>query len=225
MIVAFTNTKGGVGKSTLAVHLAAWLIEQGKSVALLDCDKQRSSSGWIWQVEPKVTIAIVETPENCVSEARGLARTHEFVIGDGPAGLDDISRALLLVSDLAILPITPSLLDVRSVQLAMATLRYAQEINQGRPEGRLVLNKMRTRDTISRELRNDIAPVLGIEVARHVIRDLQPFRDAVQQESVVTRMRRREGAAEDIDALFCELFPEIAAERRDSSNRKETMNG
>jgi len=57
---------------------------------------------------------------------------------------------------------------------------YAQQINGGRPDGRLVLNKMRTRDTISRELRA-AAPGLGVGVAGTVIRDLQAYRDAAQR--------------------------------------------
>ncbi|QEG36260.1 MinD/ParA/CobQ/CobA-like protein [Bythopirellula goksoeyrii] len=47
MLIAFANSKGGVGKSTLAVHLAVLLFDLGKTVALLDTDKQRSSSTWI----------------------------------------------------------------------------------------------------------------------------------------------------------------------------------
>ena len=46
MIFAFTNSKGGVGKSTLSVHLAVWLKERSDSVALIDSDVQGSSSGW-----------------------------------------------------------------------------------------------------------------------------------------------------------------------------------
>ena len=45
MIYALTNSKGGVGKSTLSVHLAVWLKEQGARVALVDSDVQGSSSG------------------------------------------------------------------------------------------------------------------------------------------------------------------------------------
>ena len=46
MIIVVANSKGGVGKSTLAVHLAVWLHEQGHNVILADCDMQHSSSEW-----------------------------------------------------------------------------------------------------------------------------------------------------------------------------------
>ncbi len=102
MLVAFTNTKGGVGKSTLAVHLAVWLFDQGFQVAVLDCDKQRSSSQWVSEAEPQIAVRVADTPEIALKEARGLLRNHDFVIGDGPAGLDDLSRTLLVLADLAI---------------------------------------------------------------------------------------------------------------------------
>ena len=47
MIVALANAKGGVGKSTLAVHLAAWWKERAARVALVDADAQGSSSVWL----------------------------------------------------------------------------------------------------------------------------------------------------------------------------------
>ena len=206
MLVAFTNTKGGVGKSTLAVHLAVWLFDQGFRVAVLDCDKQRSSSQWILEAEPKIEVRVSTTPENTLSEARDLLKSHDFVVGDGPGGLDDLSRTLLILADLAVLPISPSILDVRSVSQATEILRYAQELNGGRPEGRLVLNKMRSRGRISREIM-DAAPSLGVKVARHFVRSLEAFVDAAQQGSVVTRLKTApKNAKDDIESLFSELL-------------------
>ena len=54
MIVTIANSKGGVGKSTLAVHLAAWLHEQGHRVVLADCDTQHSSSDWMHEAVPEI---------------------------------------------------------------------------------------------------------------------------------------------------------------------------
>ncbi len=211
MFIALVNEKGGVGKSTLAVHLATWLFDRGAKVALIDCDKQRSSSQWMAECEPGVTIAVIDTPEILASEAQGLRQSHDFVVGDGPAGLADISRTLLLLADLAVFPISPSILDLRSVAEATRVLKYALTINQGRPEGRLVLNRMRTRDTISRELRK-AAPSLGLAVGTSVIRDLQIYRDAAQQGTVVTRMGSRgQAAAQEMTQLFVELLTDKLA--------------
>jgi len=221
MRIVLANSKGGVGKSTIAVHLAVWLFDRGFKTALLDADKQRSSSQWIAEAEEGITVRVCDSAKTCLSEAKELARTHDFLVGDGPAGLDESSRTLLLLADLALLPISPSILDLRSVQQATEILNYAQQINEGRPEGRLVLNKMRTRDTISRELRA-AAPGLGVGVAGTVIRDLQAYRDAAQQGTVVTRMGRKAAqASEEITRLFSELVPQAVQSMTD----KEAANG
>ena len=220
MMIVCANSKGGVGKSTLATHLAVWLFDQGFQTALLDTDKQRSSSQWIAEVEPEISVRVADTPEVCLLNAQELITSHDFVVGDAPGGLEDLSRTLLILADLAVFPISPSILDVRSVAGATAVLRYAQGINGGKPDGRLVLNKMKTRDTISHELR-DNAPKLGLQVATNVIRDLQAYRDAAQQGTVVGRVGRKGAqAAADMDALFTELLGNTIAVKRQEGRQK-----
>lgn len=220
-MICLANTKGGVGKSTIAVHLAVWLFDQGFRTALLDGDKQRSSSEWVSEAEPRIMVRVCESPDSCLLEARDLAASNDFIVGDGPGGIDDVSRAMLLECDLALLPISPSILDLRSVQQATKILRYAQEVNRGRPDGRLILNKMRTRDTISRELAV-AAPGLGVGVPATVIRDLQAYRDAAQQGTTVTRMGRKAAQASDeIGRLFAELVPQAKRQL----NENEVANG
>lgn len=220
-MICLANTKGGVGKSTIAVHLAVWLFDQGFRTALLDGDKQRSSSEWVREAEPRITVRLCDDPDSCLLEAKDLAQAHDFIVGDGPGGIDDVSRSMLLKSDLALLPISPSILDLRSVQQATKILRYAQDVNQGRPDGRLILNKMRTRDTISRELQA-AAPGLGVSVPSTVIRDLQAYRDAAQQGTTVTRMGRKGAqASEEIRRLFAELVPQAVQKLTDT----EVVNG
>ena len=63
MIIVVANSKGGVGKSTLSVHLAAWLYEQGHRVTLADCDIQHSSSEWMQEVEPEMRTVRLESAD------------------------------------------------------------------------------------------------------------------------------------------------------------------
>ncbi len=151
--------------------------------------------------------------------------SHDLIVGDGPAGLDDVSRTLLILADLAILPLTPSILDLRSVQQATDVLKFAQGINGGKPDGRIVLNKMKTRDSISKEL-SAAAQTLGVKVASTVIRDLQAYRDAAGQATSVARLGKKgKSAADEVDALFRELLGSKLKELKSMSVRKEVANG
>ena len=62
MLIAFCNRKGGVGKSTLAVHVAVFLQDRGFNVGFLDADKQRSGSEWLSEAEPSINIATADDP-------------------------------------------------------------------------------------------------------------------------------------------------------------------
>src|SRR5438105_14597756 len=84
MIIVVANSKGGVGKSTLAVHLAAWLFEQGHSVILADCDMQHSSSDWSMEAMPDIRTVRLANPEEILDRLPQLALEADFVVADGP---------------------------------------------------------------------------------------------------------------------------------------------
>src|SRR4051795_11519165 len=95
MLVAFTNQKGGTGKSTLSVHLAVWLQEPGLSVALIDSDaEQESSSQWLSDMGSPLPVVKLFTAEDVFAWADALCRKHDVVVADGPAGMTPTTRAL-----------------------------------------------------------------------------------------------------------------------------------
>ena len=99
MIIVVANSKGGVGKSTISVHLAAWLHQQGHSVILADCDTQHSSSEWIAEAVPGVRSVRLDNPDKILDALPALAQEADYVIADGPGSNTETSRALLLRAD------------------------------------------------------------------------------------------------------------------------------
>src|SRR5882724_9275735 len=133
MIIAIANSKGGVGKSTLAVHVAAWLAKQGHRVTLADCDTQQSSSQWIREAAPQVKALCLRDPDDIINDLPLLAQETDYVVADGPGSLAETSRALLLVADAAIVPCKASMLEIRALDAATKVLRQAQNIRGGMP--------------------------------------------------------------------------------------------
>ena len=211
MIVALTNSKGGVGKSTLAVHLAMWWQEQGAKVALVDADAQESSSVWLREASPDIPIHRLQSPDEILEGVRKLNLQFEHLVVDGPGGLSEVTRAILLVTDLAVLPCGPSALDLRAIKSAIRVVRQAQDIRQGAPHAVLVPNKLQAKYRLSCQLLETLAK-MGIPVAPG-LRLRQAYADAVSQGTVAWRLGPgNEAAANEIRGLFDGLFGQKQAD-------------
>ena len=204
MIIALSNSKGGVGKSTLAVHLAVSWHEQGSRVALVDADVQGSSSVWVHEAAPELPVFRLQTPDDVLEQVPLIAGKFERVVIDGPAGLSEVTRAILLVADTALLPCGPSVLDLRAVHEALRVVRQAQQIRQGPPVPLLVPNKLQVQYRLSQELLETVKS-LGIP-SLPGLRLRQAYADAAGQGTVVWRLGPRgEAAASELKNLLEEL--------------------
>jgi len=100
--IVVSNVKGGVGKTTTAVYLAAVAAESGwDPVTLVDADRQASSAEWFEQ-RPVEGVDLVEAPsERTVSRAMG---NGAMVVVDTPPGDERIVRAALERADAVVIP-------------------------------------------------------------------------------------------------------------------------
>jgi chromosome partitioning protein len=135
-----TNTKGGSGKSTLAIHLAHAAQEDGKDVCVVDADAQGTIKDWANARPDGLQTPRVIYDDDPLSLHVTIERLqHELVIIDSPGGLSEMTGEVLGVSDLALVPITPSMLDLwgmtefeqilreraeRGLKVALVTTKY-----------------------------------------------------------------------------------------------------
>ena len=192
-VVALTNSKGGVGKSTVSVHLAAWSQERGSRTALVDADVQGASSLWLHEAAPEVGVFRLQTPDEILDQVPRLAVQFDVLVIDGPAGLSEVTRAVLLVAHLALLPCGPSVLDLRAVQDAIRVVGQAQRIRGGPPQAVLVPNKLQIQYRLTHELLATVQS-LGVPVMGG-LRLRQAYADAAGQGTLVWRMGPAAGAA------------------------------
>jgi chromosome partitioning protein len=212
MIIAVANAKGGVGKSTVSVHLAAWLHALGHRVTLVDCDKQHSSAEWIAEAAPGVKRYCFDDPDQAFKQLPLLAAETDYIVADGP-GSAEMSRLLLLRSDKAIVPAKASMLEARALDKATEHLRQSQGIRGGRPEAIVVLSMVGRHYRLTQDMKA-AAETLGLRMAKTWLILRQVYADAPGQGTVVSNMGiRARDAAQEVDALFREILPEACRGR------------
>jgi chromosome partitioning protein len=211
VIIVIANSKGGVGKSTIAVHLAAWLHEQGHSVTLADCDTQQSSSEWAKEAIPEVKAVRLADPDEILDRLPTLGQQTDFVVADGPGSNTETSRALLLRADLAIVPCKASMLEVRALAQATNVLRQAQDIRGGQPRALIVLSMVGKTYRLTQDMK-DAATALELPLAKTALTLKQIYADAPGQGAVVWQLGSRgKEASDEVEALFREVLPEACA--------------
>jgi chromosome partitioning protein len=207
MIIAVVNSKGGVGKSTLAGNLAGWLTAHGRRVTLADCDTQQSSSDWLREAAPDVRLARLATADQVFEELPALAAEAEYVVADGPGSQTEISRSLLLLADLAVVPCKASMFEARALAINTAFVRQAQDIRGGVPEAVAVLSMVGRDFRLTKDMRV-AAETLRLKLAVTPLTLRQAYADAPGQAAFVWDMGyAARDAATEADALFRELLP------------------
>ncbi len=184
MIYGLTNSKGGVGKTTIAVHLAVWLSRKKRRVVFIDADPQQSASAWVQKLS--VPLESLNGPEEVLRRVADLTDDADDIVIDGPAGLSETTRAIMLRADRVFLPSGPSILDFRAALRAVQLLEEAQKTRRGAPKGALIPNKLQKRGRLSSETLG-LAQKLKIPVLAG-LSHRQAFADAAGQSKVVSEM-------------------------------------
>ena len=185
-IVTFTNQKGGSGKSTGAVHAVDWFIKQGYSTLLVDADGQQSSSSWLKELD--LPCKVIKDPEELFDELPKLSDHYDILIVDGPGNASEVTKALLIRSNLVLIPCRDSMIDLASTGKIVQFVSQAREIRDGAPIAAVYLNAVKENTILLREaqeaLKTGIVPLLNT-----VIPDRQCIKDAPGQGSTVFRMK------------------------------------
>jgi chromosome partitioning protein len=140
-VLAIANQKGGSGKTTTSINLAAGLAEQGSRVLLVDADPQASALTWRDNAgeESRLGISLVALPSpHLHKEIPKLGKDYDFVLIDCPPGglakptqSDNITKSAILSAHYILMPVRPSPVDY---QAAAYMLPLLAEVAMYRPE-------------------------------------------------------------------------------------------
>jgi chromosome partitioning protein len=204
MIISVINQKGGVGKTTLSIHLAAAHALDGKRVLLVDADPQASTMKWFARRGGKADFDVfaLAVPQ-LHAQLPGLSGQYDAILIDGPPQVADITKSAVAASDMVLIPIKPGGFDVWA---ADDIVRLAEEVKVLYPKFRMafVLNENRPNTQMSRgilaALRQKAFPVLNTSIG-----DRTAFALAAIQGKTVFEIEPKGKAAEEIVRLYDEL--------------------
>jgi len=205
-VTAVINQKGGAGKTTLAMNLAAGLARRGKTL-VLDLDPQGSSQQWasMGQTPFPATVEQIGGDWNARTLHQNYQAYQHMVLDCPPSLESHASLQALRACDVALIPVLPSPIDL------WASLKLPQEIEEARKvnpniKAYLVLNQLEPNSALSAAM-HDALLEFGIPVLNAVIRRRAAYRSAALEGTSVFQLGGHgTQAVEEIEAIIREVI-------------------
>ena len=169
-IVGIIQVKGGVGRSTIATNLAA-ILSLTHPTALIDCDMpQGTSASWFALRQSEIpTDNLVLTTANdhleLIQRAKECARSCKYMVIDGPPRLAEMTRAIMMLSDLSLIPLGASAAEIWSTSDLLKTLAEARSY-KAVIDARIVWTRFRGQTREAQDLKGAVHHELKLKELR-----------------------------------------------------------
>lgn len=203
-VIAVVNQKGGAGKTTISLNLAAALAENGAKVLLIDADPQHTASDWSAVRDTALPFALLGLAQPVLHrDIPKLATDYEFVVIDGPPRNYEVTRSAIAAADLVVIPVQPSGADFWA---SRETVKLAQEAHAFKEKQKIVfiVSRRKGKTALGRDIREALSgfnlPLLQTDVPDRVA-----YAEAITAGTTVIESQPKGSAARDFRALLAEL--------------------
>ena len=162
--IGIIQVKGGAGRSTVSTNLAGELSKQGKTV-LIDCDMpQGTSASWfaVRQQAGKAGNLIADTATNHRELVAKVEQYQDadYIVLDGPPRIAELTRAILVLADLCLIPVGASAAEIWATSDLLALVEEAKQVKP--VNARMVWTRYRPHTRLAQELSELATKALGL---------------------------------------------------------------
>ena len=205
MIIGLLNQKGGVGKTTLSVNIAAILAQSGARVLLIDADPQGSSLDWAAARQGEAMLSVVGFPRPTIhKEMAQIGRGYDHIVIDGPPRVTDLARSAIMASDIVVIPVQPSPYDIWAADEVVKLIDEAR-VYKETLKSVFAINRKIANTAIGRDVREALSaypvPVMSASITQRVV-----FAEAAAQGLAVHEVDDNGLATTEVRAVTHELM-------------------
>ena len=204
MIITIASQKGGVGKSTVAINLALGFAGlPGKpTVALVDADEQRSCIETL-QGHGRDNLTLYEASEKPHKVIEQLKQQVIFV--DTPPHSHETMYQAAAISDLIIIPLQPSPLDIRGIAQTVKALQVIKEKFNPNLHCRFLVNRLAPRTVLANEIRETLSSAYPFTVMKTMLHNREAYKQSLITGLSVIEFDKASPAAQEIKHLLLEI--------------------
>ncbi len=203
-IISLTNQKGGCGKSTIAINLAIHLALQKRRIILFDTDPQKSSYDTLKFRDDRL-VTVVAAYGNIYQMLEKYDPYYDIAIIDTPPHDTEIVTISIVCSDLVLIPVQDSPLDIRSSKNTLDAIDNARKLNAD-IKACFVLSRIQPQTTLAKELAEILRREYQTPLLEQPISNRVAYKYSLVYGKSVTEMFDNDPAAAEISGMTDEVL-------------------